>query len=729
MIALGALNPASAQTAETTPADASASGYGDDIVVTASKRNESIRNVGGAVSAVTGEQLENLNAKSLADYAAYVPGLTLQPSGRPGETVVTIRGITALSVGAATGTYIDDVPYGSANNYSGGAGLTPDLDPSDLQRVEVLKGPQGTLYGASSLGGLVKYVTRDPDLNKTELRSAADFGVIAHGGTSYEGRLAGNVPLIDDTLGLRVSGYYRDDAGYVDDLGVGGSDTNHTKVYGLRAALLFRPVAALTVKLSALFQNIESDGVGAVDVSRTTLQPLYGDLTQRRKIGESDAVKNRLYSASLDYDLGGVTLTSATGYAQVRSNPHTDYSDYLRSSVGASATQTVQALAGMRTNKFTQELRLASAASGNFEWIIGGFYQHESSNTDQNYKVYNADGTPATGTLAVPYQNNYFTKLNEYAGFGNITYYLAPSFDITVGYRLSHNDQDITRQRSGTIGNPASPTTFRVRSQSSKETVSTYLATARWRVSPDALIYARAASGYRPGGPRDIAPGAVAPADFKYSFDADTVWNYEIGTKAKWLDGRLTTDISAFLIDWKDIQALMPVGAFRVFGNAGKAQIKGVEFNGKLTPVTGLNIGGNVTYTDAKLQQSSTTFSAVKGDALPYTARWTSAATLDYQAPVSADWTGFINGAWRYTSSRVTDFSLVTTKVTLPAYSLFDAQIGAFDGNGLRLTVFVKNIADKRAYTAAYSNLSTALPLSLAVVQPRTIGMSLTKAF
>jgi len=698
-----------------------------DIIVTASKRSEPLREVAGSVSAITGDQLSDLSARNLADYAAFVPGLSLQTIGRPGQTNVTIRGVQPLSVGASTGTYIDDVPFGSANNFTSGANLTPDLDPNDLERVELLKGPQGTLYGASSLGGLIKYVTRDPDLKDLEMRFDGGIYSVHKGGLGFNVRGAASIPLVTDLLAVRISANHQSQAGFIDDLGVGGDDTNSAEVEGFRVAALLQPVAELKIKLSALHQDIESHGINGVDVSRATLRPLFGDLTQNRLARENDSVKTRLYSGSIDHDFGFASLTSATSFSKVRANPYSDGTAYLRGTVGAGPTQFIRTLAGMHTNKWTQEVRLVSPSNGKFEWILGAFYQNEHSGTNQNYKTYNADGSPAAGLLETPYLNMYDTRYKEYAGFGNVTLYITPTLDITGGYRISHNDQSITRRRTGIVGNPASPTTFRVRSQDSSETVSTYLATLRWRPTSDVLLYARAASGYRPGGPRDIAPGSTPPPDFVYSFDADTVWNYEVGVKAEWLDGAITTDVSGYWIDWSKIQGTETISGFGVFGNVGNARVRGFEAEAAVRPIEGLRFGANVTYTDATISEDNVGFRAKKGDPLPYTARWAGAATASYDAALTKDWSSFFSAALRFSSKRYNDFSLVPARVELPGYAMLDLRMGISNADDLRLSLYMTNVTDKRAYLAVANN--SAPNPRIAVAQPRTIGFSISKAF
>lgn len=704
----------------------------EEVVVTASKRQEPLREVAGGVNAATGDFLEGVGAQSMADYAAFVPGLRIQGSGRPGYSAIALRGLTALSVGASTGTYVDDVPLGSSNNYSSGAITGPDIDPNDLERVEVLKGPQGTLYGASSLGGLVKYVTRAPDLAAMSGYASAGLKSVDHGGTGYEARGGLNLPLIEGKLGTRFNIADRQNAGFIDNVYTGENDINTARTRSARAQLLYRPAERFSARLSAAYQESKGDAIAAVDASRT-LELTHGDLETSRQLNESNEIVDQVYAMTLDYDFDWATLTSATGYSRVDSDPISDYSLVYPVQYAAfvPAGSTSPVLAGTYTSKWTQELRLASPSNGHLEWLVGAFYQSEDSSTNQNFRIIGPDGTPAPGLYGTIYQNFYATSLDEIAGFGNVTYYITPQFDVTAGYRYSRNDQDISRSRTGLIGNPAAPTTFRTRAQSSSEGVSTYLLTTRWRPTTDTMFYARAASGYRPGGPRDIAPGSDPGPGFVYSFKADTVWNYEVGVRSGWWNNRVTADLSAFRINWSDIQALAPVitpsGTFMVFDNAGNAVSKGFEFTSQIRPMFGLTFTTTVGYTDATLSEDNAAFSARKGDSLTNIPKWTGALNADYQVALPADWQGVVGASYRYTAKTYTQFSLSPQRVELPSYDVVDLRLGA-KLDSFTAMLYLRNLTDERGYTSA-SNLSSSLPYALAVIEPRSIGVMLTKTY
>ena len=265
----------------------------EEIIVTAQKRSERLIDVPQSVSVVSAETLQNLHAQRLSDYMTRIPSANIVES-QPGSSRIVLRGINTGGVGATVATYIDETPFGSATALANGGVLAPDLDPFDLDRVEVLRGPQGTLYGANSLGGLVKLVTVTPNPGGFDAAGEISVENVAHGETGYLGRAAANVPLGSDAA-VRVTGFYRSDPGYIDDP-LQGSDVNDGKTYGGRISFMDRPAPALRIRASVLMQNIRSDGTNGVDVDPVTLKPTIGKYDHQRFIREPNDIDYRLYS-------------------------------------------------------------------------------------------------------------------------------------------------------------------------------------------------------------------------------------------------------------------------------------------------------------------------------------------------------------------------------------------------------------------------------------------------
>ncbi|MGN6092669.1 MAG: TonB-dependent receptor, partial [Luteibacter jiangsuensis] len=298
------------------------------VTVTANKRSERVLDVPMAVSALNGGQLDRESAQSFADYATRVPGLNTVTQG-PGQTQLTLRGITSGSntPNATVGTYIDDTPFGSSTVYAAGSILTPDIDPDDVDRIEVLRGPQGTLYGSNTLGGLVKFVTTPPDSTRFAGRVQIGGSSVSHGGDGFDTHAMVNLPLVRDELALRVNAYARHDPGYIDNVADGKKDTNDAKVRGGRAQLLWTPSSKVSVRLAALAQNLDGDALAnaGVQIDPVSLRPIYGDLRQSQAIGTGKfGVRYRLYSADVSADFGWATLVSSTSYGKLDKRSNTD---------------------------------------------------------------------------------------------------------------------------------------------------------------------------------------------------------------------------------------------------------------------------------------------------------------------------------------------------------------------------------------------------------------------
>ncbi len=694
-----------------------------DIVVTANKRNVKLSEVGGAISAISGDELRKMDANKIADYFGFVPGVSLTSYGRPGQVQVAIRGISSQSVGSATATYVDEIPLGQSSNESQGAAYLPDIDPSDLERVEVLKGPQGTLYGASSLGGLVKYVTRAPSLDKTKLEFGEEADAVDHGALGAKVRAAGTTPIIDGVLGIRVSGYYRRDPGFDDNVYLHQRDVDGGNSYGGRVSLLYQPTDKLQVKLGAVLQNTYGYSLNEVDyASPPPFIPTYGDLLNSRYIAQPSYVNNRVYSGEIHYDIGYINLVSATGVTRqnidrvldVTASYGTRYNRYLHTIPGDG--NTIGLNAGYNVDKVTQEIRLQSRQNGHFEWVIGGFYQDESSNDLSVATLRNAQGVVASDPIGHPIGTASNNDLKEYAGFANATYYLTSNLDVSGGYRHSNIDQDNFKLSTGIIYNgPANPAFDITRTDVSHDHVNTYSAGIRWRPTTKLLFYGRAASGFRPGGGRTLPPAAQA-VGLSPVYKPDSVWSYEAGVKATTLGRRLSINIDGFWIDWKNIQNLQLIETFFVAGNAGRARSRGVEADAQLQPLPGLNFTTSFAYTDAVYTEGNVAAGVAAGDELTAVAKYTSSLRGEYEHAVGGEWHGFVGGDVQYRSSE-----LDVVGVRLPSYTQFGVHAGA-EGDRLRIQLFASNLTDKRGLLGTTTGAT-----SYAVVQPRTIGISFTQ--
>ncbi len=356
-----------------------------EIVVTAQKRVQNVQDVPISIAVVSGEELQEQGSASLVDYAGYVPGMNVSNGGTPGQTTITLRGVAPLNASQTVGIYLDDAPVGSSALYNRAGSFTIDLMPYDLERIEVLKGPQGTLYGASSIGGLVKYVTVQPDTSAFKVRAGVEgFTIKDAGSLGWGGQVYANAPIITDTLAISGSFAWRKTPGWVDSVNNAGlKDQNDYEQRGGRAALLWQPTPELSIKLAGIWQSLDSDGNGlyAADLDGNRLGNGH---SFNNYVPESYDIDLDYYSATIDYDFGAATLTSITAYRDYKNaqGQDSDFSalDILR-----------RTDLDRRFRLFTQELRLQGEAfDGRLDWLVGGYYANEKLDVDDDI-VYGAD--------------------------------------------------------------------------------------------------------------------------------------------------------------------------------------------------------------------------------------------------------------------------------------------------------------------------------------------------
>ncbi|MFV3128982.1 TonB-dependent receptor [Niveispirillum sp. KHB5.9] len=693
----------------------------EEIIVTAQKRLENLQTVPASVSVLSGERIARSSPTGVADYAAYMPGLAISSGGTPGQVSISLRGVSPVGPGATVGTYIDDTPLGSSANYARAAIYALDLFPYDIQQVEVLRGPQGTLYGASTMGGLLKYVTRKPDLKETEIRLGTDLsGTDGTGAANWGIRGQVNLPLVDDRLAVQASLYKQKNQGYINDARTGADGINPSTQKGARVALLWRPAEPVTVRLSALFQNTDSRNNAVVAYDTGTDQPIDGRLDSRYHMDQPFEKDLDLYTATLEWDLDFAALTSASSYSTAKVDTVQDASEIYGVAFPALTGGAVPAGLSrfdllLDHEKFTQEVRLASPSGGGLEWMLGGFYTWEDSTNIQAASAQTMSGASIPGldplaTASLP------TTYEEVAVFGNATVAITDRFDITGGLRWAHNSQDFTQISDGALlgGAQEVPGT-------SSENVLTFMASPRLRVDEDLTLYGRVASSYRPGGPNVALPN-VPP-----SVDADTLVSYEAGVKSTLLDGRLQANASIFYVDWKDIQISASTGGVSFLQNGGKAQSKGLEFETVFVPADGWRLGANGAYTDASFKGDIPGVGAQDGDRLPLIPKYSFALTADYEWDLAAEWTANVGGGYRWTGAVHSDPESSPEFVRTKAHGVLDLNAGV--GNDtVALRFYIRNATNSHATTAAdliTSALGAPVQIDRTVLQPRTIGLSL----
>jgi iron complex outermembrane receptor protein len=763
---------AAAAAAQTAPAASL-----NEVVVTAQKRSEALADIPMSVSVVGGETLERQRIENFEDLASMVPGLSLV-SATPGITRVTMRGINTGGVASTVGIYLDDVPFGSSSGLANAAILSGDIDTFDMARVEVLRGPQGTLYGASALGGVIKYVANAPSTDGFEGRVQGSVEDVAGAGAGYGLTGVVNIPM-GESLAVRASGFYRTTGGYIDSIGTNPipalqdpsvniadgtlveGDINDSEVVGGRVSALFTPSETFSLDLTVHYQDINSDNQGAFEVDPVTLQPEGGRRVASRYHNEPTDIEYRLYSATLDWDLGGVSLQSVTSYSEFLEDFERDVAtlDLIGTGLGTAQLLTFaystpgttdNLLSGVLfqntgTDKFTQEFRLVSPESEKLEWMLGAFYTDEDSLIHQEALAV----TPATNDVVADIPQYADIGINstyeEIALFGNATWHVTDRFDLSLGARWSENDQDasqfVTVRLPEFLIGPPGVIEQNFDNLKSSESPVTWSFSPRYEFSDTTSAYLRVATGFRPGGPNVLPPNSGAPA----TYDSDELTNYEVGLRTGNESGGFTLDVAAFFLDWEDIQLFQVVNDFGVNANGGTAESKGIEFTATARASDGLSFSLTGAYIDAELTEDTDPDGAgptpdlvggFDGDPLPFVPEWALGLSGDYEWSVFGDSTAYVGAMVSYTGERTASFAdrVDLTDPTSPlreldSYTTVDLR-GGVQRDKWSLELYVKNLGDEDGITAFES--PGTLPngaAGLAVIRPRTYGLALGLRF
>ncbi len=755
-VAVGALAAASAVRAQSaappasSPSEASSSTAMSEVVVTANKREERLHDVALSVTALSGEDLQRRQELNLVDLSKQVPGFSIQQLG-PSLNKLILRGENAGGTGATVAVVVDDVPFSFSSSTGNGAITTADIDTYDLQRVEVLRGPQGTLYGATAEGGLLKYVTKAADPRRFEAGGETGFNTIDGGGAGANVKGYVNLPL-GDTFAIRVNGYYEDLPGYIDNPLTRKSDINDGYKYGGRVSLFWQPIPDLTVKAAAFLQKQKFNSTGQIDVVGAFTNPTAPPANQfdrasgdqhRALLPEFSNSQLNYYYLNLNYDLHWASLTSISSYGVLKFRslgeiegspvaPGVTYASVLGPGVyGRSILATDGEYSDLK--KYSQEVRLSSEPglkvfSLPVEVQGGVFLTREISQIAQNFDALAA--TPPYATLAPDLGDDRApSQYREVSVFGEADLHLLPQFDISAGLRRTNNTQRYNTQFfAGVLVGPDATAPI----SKSQESSTTFSVAPRWHVTPDTVLYARFASGFRPGGPIGAVPGA--PADFPVSFRSDSTINYEGGLRTYLFDRKVSIDVAGFYIDWTDIQILSRfqstitgVTTF-VSGNAGAAETYGVEWSLGYTPFKGLNITAVGSWTEAHLTTDAPGLGAFSGDRLAFVPDVSSTLNVDYQWPLYREWRGFVGGSWTYTGSQFTNFGISPVAVNharLPSYNT-ETLRGGVENDRYTAELFVRNLSDERAIVG-YSSAGALGGFGTAnFIQPRTFGARLT---
>lgn len=734
--------PASAQVPAT--ANASDDARLEEVIVTAQKRSERLIDVPVSITAVSDETLTKENLVSITDFFSRIPNL--QFSGNR-TNLIALRGVTTGGSNSPTiALLIDDVQFGAT--ISGGLGNSrfPDFDPSTLERIEVLRGPQGTLYGAASLGGLLKYVTKQPATDDFSARIEAGMSTVSDGKSGWNARGTVNLPLFSERAALLVSGFNREDPAWMDNVRAGfvADDVNIARTYGGRAAFLWKPIDDLSITLSALRQKRDAEfgaSVQSLPIDTGAVpnwQPRFG----RNKIDtapQSDVGDQELYIGRVEWDLGAVQLTSISSWNKSSGINVTDVSRVFTFipifyGYGPNSTAAVTILDIASTEKRSQELRLGGKV-GSVDWRAGLFYTKEEGGVDQTLLLY----APDASFRDTPYDGKGPVEYTERAAFADATWHANDRWDLQVGVRYAENKQSsgggltVTTTQVRPVFGPTSMAAV----YKSEDNSFTFAVSPSYRFNPDLMAYARVASGYRPGGPNARLPSVPA------SFDPDTVINYELGIKGYVADRTISFDAALFQINWSDVQLQNTdsTSNFTYRTNGGEGQSRGLELSGEYRPTEGLAFSANATFLDAELAQNLPALSGADvlvgrdGDRLPSSAKFTANFGVEQRFGLWQGAEGYVGGNVSYVGGRMSDFVNSSARAArnaqrfeLPSYTQVDLRAGVEIEGGWRFDLYGRNVTDEEGVLTANNRNGTSTS-SVLFLQPRTIGFTVSKAF
>tara|TARA_R110002110_G_scaffold412299_1_gene638113 strand:- start:22010 stop:24229 length:2220 start_codon:yes stop_codon:yes gene_type:complete len=697
----------------------------EEIIVTAGRREESLQNVPASVSVISPDALKYRGLKQVADMIDYTPGVIFNSEGGMGRGSISARGVPQSSDTPVFGIYLDDTPLTTNTSFARGGTVFFDALLMDIDRIEIIKGPQGTLYGATSVGGMMRYISRDPALQEVRGTVTAEISDTASGdlGYTYSGRVS--LPIIDNTLGLTLSGFYQDTAGYVDQVdpatgAVIDEDADGGITEGFAADLLFVPTDKLEVRLKYLQQNIDADYYSDVLLEEASDRAVWGEYSNTELQGPR-LVDFETFSAGVNYDLGWATLTSSSSYVEYEFGQIQDGTNSFAPLVDLfdgrepGTTTNVALVLEAGSEKYVQELRLTSNGSGPLQWIAGLYYADEESFNNQS-----AQATPAFDLLTIAFPAEY----REYAGFGNVTWELNEKFDVTAGARVSRNRIELAYTTSGLLLGTADLVTPEI-----EDTVDTYLFAARYRPSDRLSLYSRVASGYRPA--QSVLPILDPTTGENIAeplVDADSVWSYEIGAKGSSLRDKLSYDLALWMIDWSEFQSALVINGVGTSGNA-QDSLGAYGFEGELTlrPTEAWTLVGNMSYTSSELDSDEPQFGGVAGEQYPDLPEWTASLQWNYGFRVFDQWQGNLGGGLRYTGSFDSAFSASTAQLPLKVDSRLVTDLDASITNS-RFTfgLYVTNLFDERELVARVDNIiaGTGVASRGRFTRPRTIGLN-----
>ncbi|WEK42001.1 MAG: TonB-dependent receptor [Candidatus Sphingomonas colombiensis] len=766
--------------AQTSAAPAAAANPSDDsteIVVTATRKEETLSKVPLSIAAYSQAALDSQGVKSIEDISRLTPGLRFAKSGFGNTTQIAIRGIQASGGAATTAIYLNDTPIQVRG--LGFSSFNPFPQVFDLDRVEVLRGPQGTLFGAGSQGGAVRFILPKPSLTDYSGFGKAEVAATEHGAPSYEIGGAVGGPIVNDVLGFRFSAQYRHDGGWVDRVSsfnqsVVQKNANSADAYVVRGAVTFAPSSAVTITPSIFYQNVDTNDSGnfwsRFSNPAIVSNPSKGIFLNGNPIAESSHDEFYIPALDVEVDAGPVKITSNTSYLDRKTQANFDYTSFHQliitrprnpypiypNQVGLGDMHNTQRV-------FTQEVRLQSTDNdARFSWVVGAFYTkakqtNNQLNTDNRWNDIVAS-TFGPAAVAGPFGalngnivllNNSRSTDEQIAGFANVNYKITDQLTFTTGVRVSSTKHVFDNVQAG----PGADSVPRA-SGSIKESPVTPKFGLNFQATDNLLFYTSAAKGFRIGGINPGLPtsgGNSCAADLASlglksspaSYKSDTVWSYELGAKGKALNGAVSFDASVYQINWDNIQqrVLLATCGLGYIANQGKARSRGFDMSLNVKPTNGLTLGFTLGYTDAAFTETLLATNGVPmvvaGDGIgnqPAFAAppWQGTASAEYRFPIGSN-RGYIRADYQYASKgRLTTFLDPRIPGSDPAWGvtpethMVNARVGMKINEAVDASLFVNNLlGEQDILINRRDNIASTL-FQQQSQRPRTIGLSLT---
>lgn len=695
----------------------------EEITVTATKRGaQHLQDIPLSVQAMSGEKLRNIGAGDFNDFFRFIPGLAVFDQG-PGDKRYIIRGVNATGAGTV-GLYLDEIIITGENAQDGG-GRQPDIKLFDMERVEVLKGPQGTTFGSSSLSGTIRYITNKPNLTEKELNLRAEITDVDGADLGSQVEAAISLPLIDDVLAVRLAGMYLDQDGFIDNRFSDGVNSDETTA--ARISLMYAPNDNFSISLMAMDQEVETDGpayYNRVDGNGVLLP----NNTQADLSGNPFEDEMNLYNATLEYrsEIGTFTATLS------RLERDTVFNRDASAAVGPFSVITQP----KEREVDSYEIRFASDWDFPVQALVGFFAQNE----DRFFQSQIFPSDPVTGKFSkvsgFSLDRNVDTEVDEQAFFAELTYDITDALSLTAGVRWF--DIEIDEVATALQGFSGAPGAGRGPNLNFGEDDVIGKFNISYRINEDIMLFAQWAQGFRAGGTNDQTAAQIAQVTIPSGFGSDQVDNYELGLKSSWQDGRLVANASIYYIDWSDIQiqdqAQDPNNASVLFpfrSNGGAADIYGIELDISARPTEQLEIAFVASYTDAELSEDNPIpSSGLEGDEITYIPELTYTLSGQYTVPLPS---GNLDAQFgldvSYVGSRDTELRPNNPlNIELDSYTLVNLRAGLVS-DSWSATLSVNNLFDDDSDVDVFRIIPGLTPDGFIPQRPRTISLSVSKSF